>query len=267
MAKEIVRDGNRGVFKDDATEEEINAYFESLKEPETPKEPDEPKEEDGKRGILTDVPVQIMGGVRDGTQSTIGLWEKVSEDLSDITNIGGWVFGEDAKDGWVDYVTAKEAKERGTKFIGSGKIGEKDAFQLPKVDEADTITGGLSRGVSQFLMGWFTGGRLIKGGKGLLTSLGKGAIADVQAFDSDTGRFADMINTFAPSLQNPLLDYLASDEDETFYESRLKNAIEGLFLGGITEGILRSTPHVKDQVLNTIKYLKLNRAKLSGKKS
>ena len=264
MAKEIVRDGKRGVFKDDATEEEINAYFERLKEPKVPIEPDEP-EGDGKRGILTDVPVQIMGGVRDGVQSTIGLWEKVSEDLSEKTNIGGWVFGDEAKDGWVDYVTAKEAKERGTKFIGSGEIGEKDAFQLPEVDEADTITGGLSRGISQFLTGWFTGGKLIKG-TGLAVSLGKGAIADAQVFDQDTGRFSDMINTYAPQLQNPLFDYLASDEDESFYEARLKNVIEGLFLGGIMEGAIRGTPHVKDQLFNTAKYLKLTRAKLSGKK-
>ena len=263
MAKEIVRDGKRGVFKDDATEEEINAYFERLKEPDVPIESDEPKED--KRGILTDVPVQIIGGVRDGVQSTLGLLEKVSEDLSEKTNIGGWVFGDEAKDGWVDYVTAKEAKERGTKFIGSGKIGEKDAYQLPEVDEADTITGGLSRGVSQFLTGWFTGGKLIKG-TGLAVSLGKGAIADAQVFDQDTGRFSDMINTYAPALQNPLFDYLASDEDESFYEARLKNVIEGLFLGGIMEGVIRGTPHVKDQLFNTAKYLKLTRAKLSGKK-
>ena len=262
MAKEIIRDGNKGVFKDDATEEEINAYFERLKAPEVP-QPDEPEEEG--RGILTDVPVQIMAGVRDGAQSTIGLWEKVGEDLSEKTNIGGWVFGKDAKDGWVDYVSAKEAKERGTKFIGSGKIGEKDAYQLPEVDEPDTVTGALSRGISQFLSGWFTGGRLIKG-TGFAVSLGKGAIADAQVFDEDTGRFSDMINTHAPILQNPLFDYLASDEDESFYEAKLKNVIEGLMLGGVMEGAIRGTPHLKDQLFNTAKYLKLTRAKLSGKK-
>ena len=263
MAKEITRDGKTGVFKDDATEEEINAYFESLKEP---VEPEETKEkEEGKRGILADVPVQSIGGVRDASQSTIGLLEKVSEDLSEITNIGGWVFGKDAKDGWVDYVTAEEAKERGTKFIGTGEIGVKDAFQLPEVDEPDTATGGAIRGISQFLTGWFTGGKFLKG-TGIVTSLGKGAIADVQAFDEDTGRFSDMINTHIPALQNPLFDYLASDEDESFYEARLKNAIEGLFLGGIMEGAIRGTPHVKDSLFNTAKYLKLTRAKLSGKK-
>ena len=61
-----------------------------------------------------------------------------------------------------------------------------------------------------------------------------------------------MINTYAPALQNPLFDYLASDEDESFYEARLKNVIEGLFLGGIMEGVIRGTPHVKDQLFNTI---------------
>ena len=55
-------------------------------------------------------------------------------------------------------------------------------------------------------------------------------------------------------------------EDESFYEARLKNVIEGLFLGGIMEGVIRGTPHVKDQLFNTAKYLKLTRAKLSGKK-
>ena len=74
MAKEIKRDGKVGVFKDDATEEEINAYFERLKAPtDIPEKPDEP-EGDGKRGILTDVPVQIMAGIRDGAQSTIRTW-------------------------------------------------------------------------------------------------------------------------------------------------------------------------------------------------
>lgn len=43
MAKEITRDGKTGVFKDDATEEEINAYFESLKEPVEPEETKEKK--------------------------------------------------------------------------------------------------------------------------------------------------------------------------------------------------------------------------------
>ena len=261
----ITRNGKTYPFPEGTTEEQIDKFFKMLEEKDSI--PEETEEEDtDKRGILADVPVQVLGGIRDGTQSTLGLYEKVTEDLSEKTNLGGWVFGKDAKDGWVDYVTAKEAKERGTKFIGTGKIGEKDALQLPEVDEPDTITGALSRGISQFLSGWFTGGKIIKG-TGLAVSLGKGAIADAMVFDEDTGRFTDMINTHAPSLQNPFFDYLSSEgKEESFYEARLKNVIEGAFLGGIMEGVIRSTPHVKDQLFNTFKYIKLTRAKLSGKK-
>ena len=60
-------------------------------------------------------------------------------------------------------------------------------------------------------------------------SLAKGAGADVIAFDENTGRFVDMVNTHFPSLQNPLFDYLGSEgKDETWYEARMKNALEGL---------------------------------------
>ena len=62
----------------------------------------------------------------------------------------------------------------------------------------------------------------------------RGAVADFVAFDEETGRFVDMLNTQFPSLQNPLFDYLSSEgKDESFYEARLKNAIEGALLGGV----------------------------------
>ena len=97
MAQEIKRDGNVRVSSEMMLLKKKSTHtLKDFKEPEVPIEPNE-QEGDGKRGILTDVPVQIMGGVRDGVQSTIGLWEKVSEDLSEKTNIGGWVFGDEAK--------------------------------------------------------------------------------------------------------------------------------------------------------------------------
>ena len=38
----------------------------------------------------------------------------------------------------------------------------------------------------------------------------------------------DMVNTQFPSLQNPLFEYLSSEgKEESFYEARFKNAIEG----------------------------------------
>ena len=77
------------------------------------------------------------------------------------------------------------------------------------------------------------------GGK-IAGSLARGAGADLIAFDENTGRFVDMVNTNFPQLQNPLFDYLSSeDKDETWYEARMKNALEGLMIGGIFEGLGR----------------------------
>ena len=48
-----------------------------------------------------------------------------------------------------------------------------------------------------------------------------------------------MINEYAPQLENPLFDYLSSNEDDTWYEARFKNALEGAGLGGAIEGVFR----------------------------
>ena len=62
----------------------------------------------------------------------------------------------------------------------------------------------------------------------------RGAVADFVAFDEETGRFMDMVNTQFPSLQNPLFEYLSSEgKEESFYEARFKNAVEGALLGGV----------------------------------
>ena len=61
--------------------------------------------------------------------------------------------------------------------------------------------------------------------------LAKGAVADFQAFDEDTGRFTDVVTDKAPALGNPLFDYLGSNPDDSFFEARFKNALEGSLLG------------------------------------
>ena len=65
-------------------------------------------------------------------------------------------------------------------------------------------------------------------------------MADFQAFDQETGRLTDMITEYAPDIENPLIDYLESDENDTWYEARFKNALEGAFLGGAIEGTFRA---------------------------
>ena len=68
----------------------------------------------------------------------------------------------------------------------------------------------------------------------------------------------DMVNTQFPSLQNPLFEYLSSEgKEESFYEARLKNAIEGALLGGVVEGTIRGTAPFKSQLSGFAQWIKL----------
>ena len=256
-------------FPDGTPDEDIQKYL-SLPEYQAK----EQQEDNSERSLLSDIPTQVVGGVRDAVQSTIGFVEGLGDTLGEKTNIGGLVFGEKADNGIVGYKSYDELVRDGDSNPLFGKFGTKDAIQLPEIDQADTVVGGLTRGVTQFATGWITGGKLLRGASNQLStstaiklakgakanpikaSLGKGAVADTIAFDEETGRFADIINEYAPELANPLTDYLASDPDDTFWEGRFKNTLEGLALGGITEGLFRTARYIKNkkQQINNEKF-------------
>ena len=257
-------------FPEGTSEADINAYL-SLEKYQVQEEEENVNSE---RGLVSDVPLQILGGVRDGVQATLGFVEGLGDTLGEKTNIGALTFGDEADNGIIGYKSHDELVADGSSNAIFGKFGVKDAIQLPKVDAPDTVSGGLIRGVSQFATGWLTGGRLLKGATAISstgtaikitkatlnnpikTSLAKGAVADTLAFDEEVGRFADIVNEFAPSLSNPLTDYLSSDPEDTFWEGRFKNALEGLVLGGAVESIFRTTRYMKNkkQQLNNEKF-------------
>ncbi len=201
-----------------------------------------------KRNIIQDIGYSAVDGVRDGVQATIGLVDELGDTLGEKLNIGQFQFGEDAKNGFFGYkkfdeLTEQEKIER-----------EKDFIELPDFeDDPQTLAGGLTKGVTQFLTGWFTGGRLLKGVKYVskLGSLGqnvaRGAVADFQAFDEQTGRLADVINDKAPALSNPLFDYLGSNPDDSFFEARFKNALEGSLLGAGVDTTFRAFRYWKNK--------------------
>ena len=55
-------------------------------------------------------------------------------------------------------------------------------------------------------------------------------------FDPNEGRLADMLVEFdSPVLNNAVTQYLATDEDDTEMEGRLKNVLEGMLIGGPLE--------------------------------
>lgn len=122
-------------------------------------------------------------------------------------------------------------------FYAKGGKTPMSAFETHK---AESISGGLVRGISQFLTGFATGGKLLKGVKPV-TKVGKvaktmiqGAFADAAAFDAHEQRMSDLIEKF-PVLSNPVTRYLQADPTDTEAEGRFKNAIEGMGLGGLTD--------------------------------
>ena len=233
-----------------------------------------------KRGAIKDVGIGIVDGVRDGVQATVDLAEGLSDTLGEATNVGGFVFGEDAKNGVLGYENFAEFKANKRKGLLFGEKGVNDGLTLPDFDgDPHTWQGNLAKGVSQFATGWFTGGRVL-GVAGKLTGaskrispmfqasttgqftkmMGKGAIADFTAFSEETGRLADMISEHAPYLENPLFDYLSSEgKEEGFYEARFKNALEGGLVGGGIEVGLRTFRYFKN-------YKKLQEGKAVNKK-
>ena len=63
-----------------------------------------------------------------------------------------------------------------------------------------------------------------------------GGVADLTVFGGDEGRLSDMLVEFdSPVLNNAVTQYLATDEDDTEMEGRLKNVLEGMIIGGPLE--------------------------------
>ena len=107
----------------------------------------------------------------------------------------------------------------------------------------ETMAGNMTEGVSRFLTGFFGPNKFLKG-VGLtggviktgIRGITAGAVADLTVFDPDEGRLSDMLVEFnSPLLNNAVTQYLATDEDDTEMEGRLKNVLEGIVIGGPLE--------------------------------
>lgn len=178
-------------------------------------------------GGMLEAPGQIIGGARDAIQEaneaafSLGSW--LNENVADL---GSVTFDGDG----INWSSGVDTATPGT---------------LPTVGEADTTTGGLVRGVSQFLTGFIPAAKALKVG-GAATALGNfgraaaaGAAADATVFDPQEARLSNLVQEY-PELQNPVTAYLAAAPGDTEAEGRLKNALEGLGLGTAAEGMFQA---------------------------
>ena len=155
-----------------------------------------------------------------------------------IVSLGGLSFGDgdgktELKDFIPKYVTPTKWKE--------GAYSQQrnlPVFHKPE-GLAENLTEGAARfvtgfvGPSKILKGVGLGGTIIKTG---LRGMTAGAVADLTVFDPNEGRLSDMLVEFdSPVLNNAVTQYLATDEDDTEMEGRLKNVLEGMLIGGPLE--------------------------------
>ena len=155
------------------------------------------------RGALTvpaDMAGQAVGGARDAVQSSIDLLYPITDKLAEIVG-----------------------------------LPPGDHIVLPSMPEARTVPGALTRGVAQFLTGFYLAGRAlpfkgatgVAGGARLLT---QGAMADFIAFEGQDAKLADLIKDWPIVGRNAVTEYLSTKADDSDIEGRLKRSLEGIIV-------------------------------------
>lgn len=155
---------------------------------------------------------------------------------------GGWG-GVEFRDGRIHFVSADEWAAR--EFSGES-MGLED-LDLPKPDAPKTVAGNVGQGITQFLTGFVVASKQMKalGATGnIVRGATAGAVADFAVFDGHEARLSNLIEG-VPALQNPITDYLAASDEDTEIEGRLKNAIEGLGLGGLIDSLMLGVRAIK----------------------
>lgn len=199
-------------------------------------------------GII-ETPRAIVKGARDAVANTLSI----ADELND----------------WIK----PKLKDTPLEFLNSGVTFENGHFRLfgpeegtamkearlgdmvPNLNAPESVTGGLVKNISQFVVGLkgvnkafsAAGVPAATGTAGYVMTSLKGALTNAVAFDPHQDRLSNLIEKF-PVLQNPVTEYLASTPDDGAAEGRFKNAIEGLGVGLLADGFIKSVRLVKNAV-------------------
>ena len=207
-----------------------------------------------------EAPLQVVGGIMDAGKE-IGL---SIEGLMDMANLPVFLQVTNEKGEIdIDLLSKKELDDlriKGHKPMMEGAIPEK----------GKTVTGGLVRGVSQFLAGFLpvskgmqavgATGKLVKtlgpaAGK-MVAGMAAGAVADATVFDAHEDRLSNLIQKY-PNLQNPVTEFLAADPSDSEAMGKFKNAAEGLVGGVLADGLFAALRGVR---ASRVKKLELKKA-------
>lgn len=193
---------------------------------------------------VVESPLAVVKGIRDAYQNTLDL----------AKDVGDWV--EQKAD-----LPVLMIDKTGVRFTTNEEAaGQRlsDLAVLPDLEAPETVTGGIVKGVAQFLTGMKGAGKLLDvaglpkaaGAAGYSRSALQGFVANFAAFDPHQQRLSNLVQKF-PALQNPVTEFLASTPEDGSAEGRFKNALEGLGLGVLTDGLLKGV-----SILRNVRHAK-----------
>jgi len=190
----------------------------------------------GVMGYAGDILQGIASGAQDGIDATIGMAEDGLEVA--VESVGERPQGPNTP------VPNLSEEETNYDFSTESNLGA--------IPEAETTAGQLASGLSQFTVGMLGAGKILnaakwaKGTQRFARSMVQGGMADFAAFEENEQRLSNLIEEQVPELSNPVSRYLAADEDDGFFEGRLKNTIEGAGLGAAGDLLFRSVKFMKN---------------------
>jgi hypothetical protein len=177
------------------------------------------------KGII-EAPRMALGGVRDAAQAFLDL----GDELERLVPVGGVQFFDDEGNFDMRYVPPAEL---------AAEYAQTGGPELPDVGKANSNTGSMVRGISQFVAGMYLGGKALGGISGATKIgtaarvTGASAFSDFFAFDGQQERLSNLVQS-VPALQNPVTEFLAAKENDPELLGRLKNVLEGAGIDGVT---------------------------------
>lgn len=189
-------------------------------------------------GLTVEAPRSVLKGVRDAYQSTIDIGDELGGWLETSLDLPGFKIDSSG----IDLIPGEELQK--LRAEGNDLASH---MVLPDIDPPKTVTGGVVKGVTQFLIGMKGANKLLNaagvekmaGMAGYTRTALQGAIANFAAFDPHQQRLSNLIEQ-VPALKNPVTEYLGSSTEDNAAEGRFKNALEGVGLGLVADGFFKS---------------------------
>ena len=194
-------------------------------------------------GTIADMGTGVLNGIEGAINETAQTVNSAGEFLEDKLGTGRLVWEDNDGDGKADSMLPTYWN-REKVVANKDKLGQdmitKAVENLNIIDdERETILGGFTQGISQFVTGFVALG----GAKTFVGAMLKGGIVDATVFDPYEANISSLIED--SFLANPITEALEMDIDAPEWENRLRNSIEGGVTGVVLEGIVKGVKFYK----------------------